>query len=249
MNRVGVLFGAGALAGLAVLFLRPRGAQASVPKPPPAPSASPPSSTPSGASAGGRLLSAAQAGKLDPINWATIRLGDLDVEVAADALSAEGVRWPVTFNESIEIARALGAILPTKAIADAMVANAAVRIEAMPQDVATMMSENTSRKFSAAIDKTINGRPGLRAGGWKHWILDPRLTTSKGAVNYGFWQGNKPIQSVGGMHNAQHYDYSQLLQPVKRYAKKAPTGESVDLLEIINAETDGKIKPWLDKLS
>jgi hypothetical protein len=68
-------------------------------------------------------------------------------------------------------------------------------------------------------------------GAWKLWILHPRIV-EKGAVNYGFWDAHgKTIQTVGGQHNDQHYDYSQLLQPVKRWAKSASTGEPVDLLE------------------
>ncbi len=36
---------------------------------------------------------------------------------------------------------------------------------------------------------------------------------------------------MGGKHDASHYDYSQLLQPVKRTARNASTGADVDLLD------------------
>ncbi len=89
----------------------------------------------------------------------------------------------------------------------------------------------------------------LVAGAWKFWILHPRIA-ERGAVNYGFWDKRKkppsPIQNVSARHDESHYDYSQLLQPIKRMARRASTGEPVDLIEYI-ASSDRVAAMYLEQ--
>lgn len=198
---------------------------------------------------GGLLVNAFNAGALEEIHWVDVTVGDLIVTVASDALKAkvndrEHVRLPVSYKETVSLCRSLGCVPPTKAIADAMFAQAKVQCNFVglvrtAADSARMATVEFTFRFNDGVQKQLPADlpPGsLLAGAWKYWILHPRMVT-RGACNYGFWDKSKKppvtIQTPGGMHDASHWDYSQLLQPVKRMAKKAATGEEVDLLSVI----------------
>jgi hypothetical protein len=207
--------------------------------------------------AGGLLLSAFRAGKTDAITWVDVPVGDLIVTVAADAVKGPlgdrtGVRLPVCYEEAVEICRELGCVMPTQAICDAMYAQAKGRLNYVPlvktpADTAKMCDCEFVLKFNDKVEKQLGGLGcspgGLVFGAWKLWILHPRIV-ERGAVNYGFWdiKTKKPVQTVGAKHDAKHYDYSQLLQPVKRMARDAATGEPVDLLDYLakRAKIPGK---------
>ena len=192
---------------------------------------------------GGLLRAALDAGTADPITWTDVLVGDLRVTVASDAIKASAggrdhVRLPVTYAEQVAIMATNGWISPTKAIADAMYKQAKVRLVYVglvmkPADEDRMQTVDFSLRFDAGVAKQLDGKDfdeaDLVFGAWKLWILNARIV-EKGAVNYGFWdaKGNT-IQTVGGQHDAAHYDYSQLLQPVKRWATIDATDEAVDL--------------------
>jgi len=199
--------------------------------------------------AGGLLLAAFRAGTTEPINWVDITVGDLVVTVASDAMKATvggraGVRLPVSYRETIEICRELDCVAPTQSICDAIFSQARSPLNFVPlvrtaADTAKMTSVEFALRFNDGIEKQLGAQqsaPGLIGGAWKYWLLHPRLA-ERGAVNYGFWDKShkpaKPIQSVGGQHDALHYDYSQILQPVRRIARHVATGAEVDLLDYI----------------
>jgi len=197
--------------------------------------------------AGGLLLSAYRSGAAEGLAWIEIPFGDLIITVATDAMKGpvgdlQGVRLPVSYNEAIELCRELDCISPTKEIADAMFTHAATQLACVPlvrtaADSTKLMDLDFTLRFHGEIEKQLaeKGAPasGLAFGAWKLWILHPRVL-EKGAVNYGFWGPNKqPIQTPGGQHDARHYDYSQLFQPVKRLARNRDTGEVIDLLEYL----------------
>jgi hypothetical protein len=202
------------------------------------------------AKTGGLLLQAYQNGETEEIRWVDVTLGDLIISVASDAMKAPlndrgFVRLPVTYKETIEICRDLECIAPTQAICDAMFAHAKSQLNFVPlvrtaADSAKMPTVEFVLKFHDGVEKQIAAAkqedPGLIAGAWKYWILNQRLNVL-GAVNYGFWDKSKKpaqvIQTVGARHDPAHYDYSQLIQPIQRKARKAATGEEVDLLEYI----------------
>lgn len=201
------------------------------------------------AKTGGLLLQAFRAGKTEEISWIELPCGDLVLTVAADAMKATlrdtaGVRLPVSYAEAIELCRELSCVSPTKEMADAMFARATSQLNFVPlvrtaADSAKMTSADFSLKFHEGVEKQLAGKQsagGLSFGAWKLWILHPRIV-ERGAINYGFWDKSKkppsPIQTVGGQHDAAHYDYSQVFQPVKRMARNAKTGEEVDLLEYL----------------
>jgi hypothetical protein len=213
-----------------------------------------------GSKTGGLLLAAFQAGKTEPLEWVQVTVGHLVVTVSRDAMKAQlgdrkGVRLPVSYAEAVEICRALDCVSPTEAICNAMFEQAKVQLGCVPLvvkagDSAKMDTVEFTLRFHDAVERQIAacGSPGgLVAGAWKHWLLHPRLG-EKGAVNYGFWDKSRnppaPVQRAGAQHDARHYDYSQLLQPVKREARTF-TGQGVDLLDYLS-QRDSALARHLD---
>lgn len=187
------------------------------------------------------LLKAFLAGQVEEIRWKEIILDDLAITVATDALKTaigehKGVRLPVSYLEAVCICQELDCISPTKEICDAMYAQADhklvyVGLVRTSLDATLMDTIGFSLRFNKAIEKQLGDSfDGLLFGAWKLWILHSRIV-ERGAINYGFWDiFGHTIQTVGGMHNPLHYDYSQLLQPIKRVARMLSTGEEVDLI-------------------
>jgi len=205
------------------------------------------------AKAGGLLLEAFNAGATEPITWVDVTVGDLVVTVASDAMKAAlgdrpGVRLPVSYEEAVVICKQLECVAPTQPICDAVFAQAraqlcCVALVHVASDAARMEDVDFVLRFADAVDEQVTASGAaagdLVFGAWKLWILHPRIV-EKGAVNYGFWDTHRappaPVQTVGGQHDAAHYDYSQLLQPVKRMARRASTGEAIDLLDHLAAQ-------------
>lgn len=207
------------------------------------------------AKTGGILFQAFQNGETDEIFWVNVKVGDLIITVASDAMKARlndrtSVRLPVTYKETIAICQDLDCIAPTQAMCDEIFSQAKSQLNFVglvrtAADSAKMMNVEFVLRFHDGVEEQIAANkqenPGLVCGAWKYWILHPRLNVL-GAVNYGFWdKSRRPtrvIQSPGARHDPAHYDYSQLLQPVQRKARRADTGEEVDLLEYL-AKNDG----------
>lgn len=197
------------------------------------------------ADAGGLLTEAFQAGELGPIHWTEVELDDLVVTVAADAVKApiDGrmLRLPISYAEAIPILRALDCISPTYQMCLKLHAQARLRpqFHGLVHDAVSASKMKTvgfTRRFDAAIEAQLpaDADPtALRFGPWKLWLLDAGIAV-RGAVNHGFWDQTKvppaPIQVRGTAHNAAHYDYSQVLQPVRRMARRKADGAAVDLL-------------------
>lgn len=213
------------------------------------------------AKTGGLLLEAHLNGETEEIRWVDVKLGDLIITVASDAMKAPlndrgFVRLPVTYKETIQICRDLECIAPTQAMCDAMFAQAKSQTLAVPlviksSDSAKMPTVEFALKFHDGVEKQLAALnqqdQGLICGAWKYWLLHPRLNVL-GAVNYGFWKSKRPpsvYQTPGARHDPAHYDYSQLLQPVQRKARRADTNEEVDLLAYI-AEKEKIPAKYLD---
>lgn len=198
--------------------------------------------------AGGLLVAAYDRGETLPLSWVEVRVRDLIVTVASDAMKATvlgraGVRLPATYEESVRLCRALGCVAPDVAICNAMFAQAAapigyVGLVKTSADERRMRTVSFTLRFNERVEAKIATHataPGaLVFGAWKLWIMHRELKR-RGAVNYGFWSFStkppSPIQTPGARHDARHYDYSQLFQPVQRYARKADGGATVDLLD------------------
>jgi hypothetical protein len=214
------------------------------------------------APAGGLLLEAFKTGATEGLAWVDVTVGDLVVTVASDAMKAAvgertGVRLPVSYEETVAICKALDCVTPTQAICDAMFAHAVAPLDYVAlvrtaADASNLATIDFVLRFGDAVDQQVaaaKAYPGaLIFGAWKLWILHPRIV-ERGAVSYGFWDRSKkppaPVQTPGAQHDAAHYDYAQLLQPVKRKARKVRTGEVVDLLDYIE-EHEGVPRRYLD---
>lgn len=240
------------------------------------------------APAGGLLLAAVNAGEAIVPEWRPVTIGDLTIEVTADALMApvtmqatwkegaeanaeygafialDGVergatfttplRLPVSYEETIQIARKLGAVALTKEWWDAAWSAADVKIEPVILGASSRMG---SLGYSLARTRFVNAqgaRPGVivRDAG-KGWILSPRLDVT-GAVNYGMIatkpikvgdivkQPGEAIQSPGAKHDPTHYDNSQVCYLVRREVRRG--SEKLDALDVL--EKAGIARRWLD---
>lgn len=196
----------------------------------------------------GLLVDAFHSGATEPLAWVEVKVRDLIVTVAADAMKAPllgraGVRLPVTYAETVALCRALGCVAPDVAICDAMFAQAAAPIGYVglvknQDDAKRMRTVDFALRFNERVEAKIAAHAipdgALVFGAWKLWITH-RALAARGAVNYGFWTFSTkpptPIQTPGSRHDASHYDYSQLFQPVKRMARKADGGAVIDLLD------------------
>lgn len=222
-----------------------------------------PDATRTGSSpAKGLLVDAFHGGVTEPLTWVEVTVRDLVVTVASDAMKAPllgraGVRLPVSYAESVALCRALGCVAPDVAICDAMFAQAAAPIGYVGlvrnhDDARRMRTVDFTLRFNERVEAKIATHaiaPGaLVFGAWKLWITH-RAIAARGAVNYGFWDFShkppRPIQTPGSRHDASHYDYSQLFQPVQRMARKADGGAAVDLLDVF-ARVDRVPAKFLD---
>jgi hypothetical protein len=207
--------------------------------------------------AGGLLLEAVQQNAFEPPTWVDVDFGELTVQVGAHALRArvggQLLRLPVCYKDVIAICSALGWVPPTYALSDAIWKAATVRLEPQPSgsfDRATKDQKIRDKKATAleyvvahnnAIDALIPaGRWGeLAADEGKDWVLCNRNRFTHAATTYGWrWTRNgKPIQGRGPddkppAHDSAHFDYSQVLRPIKRIARRKSDGAEVDLLEV-----------------
>lgn len=232
-----------------------------------------PATTPS-SDTSGVMLEAARAQALDPVAWTWIEVPDEDLEVFVpnDAFKATlgetpHVRVGVSYADLKEMCRLLTCVPATKAIVDAVYLAAKVRPKPVglvrtAQDSQRMRTVAFSLQHHREVERQLAAQAstmGLTAlgsevliepvGKWS--ILDPKMATSKygahAAVNYGWFQTSvrDPIQTVGGAHDDAHADYSQVARAVHRYARRASTHESVDLLDAY-AEHWPELGPFLE---
>lgn len=201
-------------------------------------------STPDSTSSGGLLARAFTAGAVAQIDWVDVELDGLRISVAADAARApidgELLRLPISYEEQVAVCRANAWVSPWLALCRRMVDVAARRPRSQglvrdghPEDQVAMKTLAFTRTFSRRLDGLFASLPaGLSAGPWKWWILDARLV-ERGAVNHGFYgevTPGVPVQVTGTAHDPTHWDYSQILQPVRRQAVELASGRAVDLL-------------------
>ena len=204
-----------------------------------------------------------------PLGDMIVTVGSDNLKSSSDG-SSPSLRLPVTWPETYAITRVIGdsigedLIAPSQKIADAIYAAAKTKTVLDGQGTSAMTAMSTVQAYNHDVDQQIakkGGSPdGLVSGHEKYWILHSRLDPSVNnvilaqngfppiadpAVNYGGWGPNgRPIQTVGGRHNAEHVDYSQLIRLVKRWAKKKD-GTRVDLLAWIE-QNEGVSSKYTD---
>ncbi len=192
---------------------------------------------------GGLLLAAAESGELGEIFWTEVDVGGgLKVTVSNDALKGtipemdHPIRLPASYTETIAICKGMKCLPPTAKISDAIWAAAAVIVAPRPlvmnaADARMMSTVEWSIRHNNAVEATKLDPAVLAADVGKDWVIDNGISV-RGAVNYG-WRLNKTklLQSLGHMHDASHWDYSQVLRVVQRSATL--NGEEVDLLDYL----------------
>ena len=203
--------------------------------------------TPDTVSTRGLLARAFAEGSIAPIEWVDLELDGLRITVAGDAVRAsvddELLRLPLSYEEQVAICRERDWVSPWLELCAAMVKQATRRPASMglvrdghPEDQTAMRTLGFSRRFSRRLDGLFAAAPpGLAAGPWKWWILHPQLAV-RGAVNHGAYGervAGVPVQGVGTAHDQSHWDYMQILQPVKRVAVDMQSGRQVDLLQYL----------------
>jgi hypothetical protein len=192
----------------------------------------------------GLLLQAVNAGTFEEPTWIKVPFRGYTVFVGAHVLRApvggKLLRLGTSWKEAKEVTAAKGWIPPSAELSDAIWQAATVRIRVPWQGATDMMSVGRAEKFNREMDSQIPAdRWGeLAADEGKDWIWSNRLlgtarTGGPAAVNYGGRDAKgTPVQALGAKeaptaHDAAHYDYSQVLRPIRRF-----TEEGKDLVDI-----------------
>lgn len=141
---------------------------------------------------------------------------------AAYCLLEDGSRFRPQFSADMaqQAADIVGGCLPTSKLMD-LRHQASNKLNANTLTASSLMSSTTySKEWNKKVELKRAGYEGIVSDCGKAWLISNKLASSKGAVNYGFYHsaapsvsqcGLKLYQSEGGMHNAQHLDYSQTL--------------------------------------
>ena len=152
---------------------------------------------------------------VDAPTFVRIPLGQgVEVAVSTDYLTAQGVHIPLWPSTAQRIADRFDAILPTKALVDAIWRAAVVKIEPHPMNYRPLAGDDVRiiAQHEAIVDSQVTGREGLRDGGFKSIVVGRTLATPAGAGKvciFGWHRANGvPIQPVYCSHSARFSDYS-----------------------------------------
>ena len=193
------------------------------------------------------------------INWIPIMINhngnEVIIQVFGDALKVDGVRVNVSAKMQQEIADMVGGSLITQKVADLIYQNAMIKIQPFPQPITTSTDAmiGHSKKIDNQIIKlysqnniTFDPTIHIVSNTGKHWLLDNKITKSN-AVNYGWFVGSNPWQSIktystkipgvfvvqplASVHNSFHVDYSQVCVLMKNVC--LVNGVEVEIEEVL----------------
>ena len=146
-------------------------------------------------------------------------------EVSGDYLAVGGdadlIRTPLTPRAAMRVAATLGCSLPTRKMADAIHAQAGLRLEPRPL-TEDRESFTTFARYNGIIQSQMKGaKPGLMAGVKKDVVLSNRLAEKPGRVALYGWHrpGGTPIQPLTIVHHEGYVDYSHGVRLVRRIVK------------------------------
>ena len=175
----------------------------------------------------------------------------LTIYVSKDAAKdANGVRFSVSFTDTLKYAKDNDALPFTTKISDLVYLHADQQLNPCPRMISTTYAAQT--EHSKNVDKQITSA-GIVSDPGKDWVLD-NLLISGNSCNYGWhvktnandWKGIKVhptqitgikvIQPISTFHVGHtHKDYSQCLRMVKRDC--IINGNKDDLLSVIQVNT------------
>lgn len=163
-------------------------------------------------------------------NWipitSTIKGHTAVFQVCDDAVRVEledGVRFRFQVSATLaqQCADLMNASLITAKISDLSYQQAEIIVDAsILYPSPDMVTIAKSKDWNKMVEKKRAGRIGLFRDCGKSWILSNRLTSSNGAINYGFYDHTAPYsgpaglkmwQTIGTRHDRLHTDYSQTL--------------------------------------
>lgn len=161
---------------------------------------------------------------VDAPTFVRIPLGQgVEVAVSTDYLTAQGVHIPLWPSTAQRIADRFGAMLPTKALVDAIWRAATVKVaprSMTPRADASRDSNKLLAEHEALVNAAIAGRVGLIDGDKKSIIVGRSIPTTPGKVFiYGWHRLNGvPVQPVFGGHSSAYADYSHGTRLISRTA-------------------------------
>jgi len=169
---------------------------------------------------------------VDAPTWVPVILSpQVKIMVSADYVAAQGVRVPLWPSTAQRVADRFGAMLPTKALVDAIWRAATVKVaprSMTPRADASRDSNKLLAEHEALVNAAIAGRTGLIDGDKKSIIVGRSIPTTPGKVFiYGWHRLNGvPVQPVFGGHSSTYgADYSHGTRLVSRtaYLNGVPT--------------------------
>ena len=166
---------------------------------------------------------------VDAPTFVRIPLGQgVEVAVSSDYLTAQGVRVPLWPSTAQRVADRFGAMLPTKALVDAIWRAATVKVaprSMTPRADASRDSNKLLAEHEALVNAAIAGRTGLIDGDKKSIIVGRSVTPSVVCI-YGWHRlSGVPVQPVFCGHGNRYVDYSHGTRLVSRtaYLNGVPT--------------------------
>lgn len=176
---------------------------------------------------------------------------DIVIYVSKDAAKdANGVRFAVSFSDTLKYAKENDALPLTSKISDLIYINANQKLNPCPRPISASYASQTSHSLD--VDKQIK-TDGIVADPCKDWILD-NLSIKGDSCNYGWhistnsnsWRGIKVfptkinaikvIQPAAIFHKGiDHKDYSQCLRLIKRDC--IINGKKDDVISVIQLST------------
>jgi hypothetical protein len=197
---------------------------------------------------------AGEGDAFDPVTWIQIDApGGYRVWTTAEALSVNGTRRPMSFDQEIVAARNLNALPLTAPISDARWAQAQAKTITSPVPSKDGVHYNDAAQNAAFAAQLGPVGTVLRDGAHKEMILGPNLKpTGPGSMLFYGWRkadGSTVQKGISSDHDRNWIEYDSFVNLVRRDATD-PQGNPVDLLDVLSAGGSplmaGKLPAFLD---
>ena len=162
---------------------------------------------PHGDARAARILGAIATGHLDPVTWVPVRCGPVELHVSADWLKIGGGRVPMAAYVAQAAVEALGAVLPTPTIVDAIEAEARARGRLVPFVAWPRWQDDSQLATSTILWREQNIREALGgdvapdtlvAGALKDVVIAQRLAwmLDRVLISGGRYSNGKKVQDL-----------------------------------------------------
>lgn len=147
------------------------------------------------------------------------------------------LRFPLSFEHTLELLKKFNALLPTTVIVDAVYAQSLQKVYAhpLPPIDGKMESFAYYQQIQKLIEKDLKGKLpfGLLAGHKKDLVLSKKLSSKPNSVAiYGwYYPSGRRIQNLNLDHNAKYVDYSHGIRLVAPIAEL--NGKEIEVKNIL----------------